>query len=189
MTPVMANYIRPEVLAWAAFIFMLALAFGGALLAVLPKNIIHNVFGLATSLVGVAGLFIYLGSEFLAMMELLIYIGAICVAIVFAIMLSQPMHVQIPRRWRPKLALSMAVSVCLFVSLGVIVTRTDWEAALVRTNDWSVERLGTLLITRYELVFELISLVLLVAILGAIITAAAISGPQTGGQTPEEDER
>jgi NADH-quinone oxidoreductase subunit J len=182
VTPVIANYIRPEVLAWSAFVLMQILTFGGALLAVLPKNIIHNVFGLATSLVGVAGLFIFLGSEFLAMMELLIYIGAICVAIIFAIMLSQPMHLRIPRRWRPKVALSLAVAVCLFISFSVIVVRTDWEVAVVRSNDWSVQRLGTLLITRYELVFELISLVLLVAILGAIITAASIGGSENGGK-------
>lgn len=176
MTPVMAHYVTPEALAWGAFLLVLGLVFGGALLAVLPKNIIHNVFGLATSLIGVAGLFIYLGSEFLAMMEILIYVGAICVAIVFAIMLSQPMHLRIPRRWRPKTIFSLGVAGALFVSFSMIVTRTDWEAALVRQDDWSVRRLGELLIGRYEMVFELISLVLLVAILGAIITAAAIEG-------------
>jgi NADH:ubiquinone oxidoreductase subunit 6 (subunit J) len=180
MNPGIAQFIRPEVVAYIAFGLTLILVFGGALLAVLPKNIIHNVFGLATSLVGVAGLFIFLGSEFLAMMEILIYIGAICIAIVFAIMLSQPMHLQIPKRGRPKLIFSFVVAASIFFSFHGIVTRTDWEPALVKGDDWSVARLGELLFTRYELLFELISLVLLVAIMGAIITAAALTGEDSG---------
>ncbi len=188
MTPLIAQYIRPEVIAYAAFGLVLFLVFAGALLAVIPKNIIVNVFGLATSLIGVAGLFIFLGSEFLAMMEILIYVGAIAIAIVFAIMLSQPMHLQIPPRWRPKVIFSLVVSAVVFVSFGLIVIRTPWEPALVRSGDWSVRHLGMLLLTRYELMFELISLVLLVAIIGAIITAAAISGndvkPDAGEKQP-----
>jgi NADH-quinone oxidoreductase subunit J len=181
MNPVMGQYIRPEVLAWAAFFFVLLLTFAGALIAVLPKSIIHNVFGLATSLIGVAGIFIFLGSEFLAMMEILIYVGAICIAIVFAIMLSQPMHLQIPPRWRPKVIFSLVVAGVVFVSFGLIVARTNWEPAAARGEDWSVRRIGELLLTRYELLFELISLVLLVAIIGAIITAAALGAREGAG--------
>jgi NADH-quinone oxidoreductase subunit J len=183
MTPVMATYIRPEVIAWVAFSLMLVLALGGALVAVLPKSIIHNVLGLATSLVGVAGLFIFLGSEFLAMMEILIYVGAICIAIVFAIMLSQPMHLTIPPRWRPKVLSSLVVTIVVFISFSVMVTKTPWEQAVRTSTDWGVKRLGTLLLTRYELLFELVSLVLLVAIIGAVITAATASEePDEGGE-------
>ena len=185
MTPVMAHYIRPEVIAYACFSLVLLLVFAGALIAVIPKNIIYNVFGLATSLIGVAGLFIFLGSEFLAMMEVLIYVGAIAIAIVFAIMLSQPMHLQIPPRWRPKVIFSLVVSAVVFVSFGVLVAHTDWQAAAVRGGSWQVRRLGELLLTRYELAFELISLVLLVAIIGAIITAAALGRAQAGREEEE----
>ncbi len=185
MEPVMATYIRPEVIAYASFALVLALTLGGALMAVLPKSIIHNVLGLAVSLVGVAGLFIFLGSEFLAMMEILIYVGAICIAIVFAIMLSQPMHLTIPPRWRPKVIFSLVVSMVVFVSFLVIVVNTPWEQALRTSNDWGVKRLGTLLLTRYELLFELVSLVLLVAIIGAVITAATAEEEETAGDGKE----
>lgn len=184
MTPVMGQYIRPEAVAWAAFILVVGLTFAGALIAVLPRNIIYNVFGLATCILGVAGLFIFLGSEFLAMMEILIYIGAISIAIVFAIMLSQPMHVRIPPAWRPKLYLSFAVSAVVFVAFSIIVLRTPWEVALERSQDWTVKRLGELFLTRYELLFELISLALLVAIIGAIITAAALGGGRKSEDEP-----
>lgn len=172
----LAAYIHPEVVAWAAFAFVLFLVFGGALIAVIPKNLVQNVVGLATSLVGVAGLFIFLGSEFLALMEILIYIGAICIAIVFAIMLSEPMHLHIPPRWRPKVILSLIISLLILVCFAIIVVRTPWEPALTRSTDWSVKTIGVLLLTRYELMFELISLVLLVAIIGATITASVARG-------------
>lgn len=178
MNAVMGQYIRPEVVAYAGFIFVLVLIFLGALIAVLPRNIIYNVFGLATSLIGVAGLFLFLGSEFLALMEILIYVGAICIAIVFAIMLSQPMHIQIPPSWRPKVYFSLAVSFVVFICFTIIVVRTPWEAAVTRQEDWTVRRLGELLLTRYELLFELMSLLLLVAIVGSIITAAALQGDE-----------
>ena len=60
----------------------------GSLLAVIPKNIVHNVMGLALAMFGVTGIYLYLGSQFVAMMQLLIYVGAICVTYIFAIMLS-----------------------------------------------------------------------------------------------------
>lgn len=177
------RYIDPSVVGWITFIFVVGLTVIGALIAVLMKNIVYNVFGLATCLIGVAGLFIFLGSEFLAMMEILIYVGAICIAIVFAIMLSQPMQISIPPRARPKVIFSLGLATVLFVALSIIVTRTPWEAALVQSNDWSVKRLGHMLLTNYELMFELISLVLLLAIVGSIITAAAVG---SGGRHREE---
>jgi len=90
--------------------------------------------------------------------------------------------VQIPPTWRPKLYLSFAVSVVVFVAFSIIVMRTPWEAAVRQSDDWTVKRLGELFLTRYELLFELISLALLVAIIGAIITAASLGG----GRNPEQ---
>ncbi len=62
----------------------------GRLIAVGARKIFHNVLGLALALFGVSGIFVYLNSPFVALMEILIYVGAICIAICFAIMLSEP---------------------------------------------------------------------------------------------------
>ena len=77
---------------------VVALTLIGALIAVAARNIFHNVLGLVLSLIGVAGLFLYLNSPFVALMEILIYVGAICIAICFAIMLSEPMYLPRPPR-------------------------------------------------------------------------------------------
>ncbi|MEW6265686.1 MAG: NADH-quinone oxidoreductase subunit J [Thermodesulfobacteriota bacterium] len=181
----LAQYLPPDFLASAAFILILVMVFGGALIAVLPKNLVQNVTGLAVSLIGVAGLFIYLGSEFVALMQILIYVGAICIAIIFAIMLSEPEHLSIPPRIRPKVYLALIASGGILVIFGLMAGRTLWPLGTTRGADWSLKRLGDLLLTNYELMFELISLILLVAIIGSVITAASVGliGRTKSGQT------
>ncbi|MCK8602013.1 NADH-quinone oxidoreductase subunit J family protein [Desulfoferrobacter suflitae] len=160
-----------EAMAQAAFWIVVGLTLAGAVIAVFPRNIVYNVLGLVLALTGVAGLYVFLGSMFIGLMQLLIYVGAICVAIVFAIMLSRPLHLEVPQRKLPKVLLA-AMASCLFaIALIGVSLRTAWKPAAERGTDWSVATIGELLLTRYDLVFEVISLVLLVAILGAIVTA------------------
>ena len=158
----------------AAFGVTVALTVAGASIAVFPRNILYNVLGLALALTGIAGLYLFLGSFFIALMQLLIYVGAICIAIVFAIMLSRPLHLEIPPRATPKVAMGLAASAVFFVAAVSLALKTNWLPSAARVSDlslWSVENIGHALLTRYELVFEVISLVLLVAIIGAIVTA------------------
>jgi len=170
MTP-LQHFFDPDILAQTAFAVVLGCTFGGALVAVLPRNILYNVFGLILCLTGVGGIFLFLGSPFIALMELLIYVGAICISIVFAIMLSYPLHLSLPKRHLPKVAGACGVALLVFGVLITIISRTPWQPAPVRSTDWSVNTLGAYLLTRYDLVFEVMSIVLLVAILGAILIA------------------
>ncbi|AEB09067.1 NADH-quinone oxidoreductase subunit J family protein [Desulfobacca acetoxidans] len=154
-----------------SFLGVLAVTFGGAIIAVGARNIFHNVLGLALSLFGVAGIFVYLNSPFLAMMEILIYVGAICIAICFAIMLSEPLYLPKPPRKPLKIAGAGLGAGVVFLMLSLLIKKTDWIPASVRGDDWSIATIGHYLLTRYALIFEVISLVLLVAMLGAIVNA------------------
>jgi NADH-quinone oxidoreductase subunit J len=163
--------LTPANLATAAFVLVVALTIVGALIAVGARNIFHNVLGLAVSLFGVSGLFVYLNSPFVALMEILIYVGAICIAICFAVMLSDPMYLPRPPRNPLKIQAAVAGALAVFIFLGLLLKKTTWTPALERSTDWSIETLGHFLLTKYSLIFELISLLLLVAMLGAIVTA------------------
>jgi NADH-quinone oxidoreductase subunit J len=165
------DLLHPNLLALVGFAGVVVLTFGGALIAVMPRNILHNVLGLILSLTGVAGLFVYLGSPFIAVMQLLIYVGAICISIVFAIMFSRPLHLTLPKRHLSKIGLALGVSLLAFLAMATIVSQTAWQPAAQRSSDFSIKTVGSYLITRYDLVFELMSLLLLIAILGAIIIA------------------
>jgi NADH-quinone oxidoreductase subunit J len=163
-----------QIMMQAAFWAMVGLTVAGASIAVFPRNILYNVLGLALALTGIAALFVFLGSFFIGLMQFLIYVGAVCIAIVFAIMLSRPLHLEIPPRPVPKVAMAVAAAAVFFVAAVGAALKTDWTPSPDRVSDvslWSVESIGHALLTRYELVFEVISLVLLVAIIGAVITA------------------
>lgn len=165
------NLFTPQAMATVAFYLVVGITLLGALIAVAARNIFHNVLGLAMSLMGVAGLFLYLNSPFVALMEILIYVGAICIAICFAIMLSEPLYLPRPPRNRMKLLGAVAGAGLVFAFLALLLKKTKWVPAPERSADWSVTTLGHYLLTKYVLIFELISLLLLVAMLGAIVIA------------------
>ena len=156
------------------FVVAAATAMGGALVAVLSHRIIRSVCGLALCCLGLAGLYYFLRSPFLALMEILIYIGAVCVTIVFAVMLAEPdepepkTHRSAGLVWTSTLVI---VGGLLFWGLTRLMAYGPTAAPATRANDGSVAAIGLSLLTTYGLAFELISLVLLVAVLGALAVA------------------
>lgn len=153
------------------FVICLATLVAGALLAVLSTRLIRSVCGLAVCSLGLAGLYYFLHSPFLALMELLIYIGAVCVTIVFAVMLAEPDEPapdSAARNWLWA-SLGMGVAAVVFCALGWLGTHGAWPVS--NAADGSIKALGRALLTTYSLAFELISLALLVAIVGALAIA------------------
>jgi NADH-quinone oxidoreductase subunit J len=167
----LGSFFTPQGVATLAFFMVAAMTIVGALIAVAARNIFHNVLGLALSLIGVAGLFLYLNSPFVALMEILIYVGAICIAICFAIMLSEPLYLPRPPRSLMKIMGGVAGGGLIFVFLALLTRKTQWVPAAQRSTDWSITTLGHYLLTNYALIFEVISLLLLVAMLGAMVIA------------------
>lgn len=159
-------------LAEGLFVLFVLMTLGGALIVVRSRHLMNGVLGLALTLCGVAGLFFHLGSQFLALMQVLIYVGAVCIIIAFGIMVG-PKPRQEERecgggRNRLPVAVCCAASLALLLPL---VLKTGWVAAPFRQGDFSVRCLGIHLLYQFCLPFELISLVLLVAIVGALIIA------------------
>jgi NADH-quinone oxidoreductase subunit J len=146
----------------------------GALIAVGTTRIIRAVCGLAICCFGLAGLYYFLQSPFLALMEILIYVGAVCVTIVFAIMLAEPDEAPV-EDWSISrnfwTVFSVLTSLLVFYGLTRLNLQIPWAAPAKLANDGSVEAIGVSLLTTYSMAFELISLVLLVAIIGALAIA------------------
>ena len=158
----------------------------GAILAVTQRNIVRALFGLGVALAGVALAFLLLNSPFVAAMQVLIYIGGITVALAFGVMLSSTGRAEPPARAGRRLLAGVAAT-AFFVALATVVWTTDFGApAAIAGRDWSVEHVGTLLLDRYNVVFELLSVVLLVAIVGAITIASRHDSPDP--TSSEEDE-
>jgi NADH:ubiquinone oxidoreductase subunit 6 (subunit J) len=158
----------------AIFILCLATMLVGALIAVITVRIIRCVCGLAICSIGLAGLYYFLHSPFLALMEILIYVGAVCVTLVFAVMLAETGEPILDDDRRSTLlwgSIAVVVSAAIFWGLWRLGSHQDWSAPVARLNDGSVSAIGKSLLTTYSLAFELISLALLVAIVGALAIA------------------
>lgn len=161
-----------EYIAEALFYGFMLLTFMGGFIAVRSKMLMHAALGLMLSLFGIAGLYFHLGSPFLAMMQILIYIGAVCIIIVLGVMLGNTPDQLAAKNFNGR-NMVLAVIACgtAFCSLFVAITQTKFAPAAEKIGDMSIEFIGENLLLKYCLAFELISLVLLTAIIGAIILA------------------
>jgi NADH-quinone oxidoreductase subunit J len=160
----------------AVFAMCLATMALGAVIAVFSSRLIRSVCGLAICCVGLAGLYYFLHSPFLALMEILIYVGAVCVTIVFAVMLAEPDEPARIEKSGSTLAwggLALLSSAAIFGGLVWLGVRNRWVPAANLFSDGSIWAIGRALLTTYSVAFELISLALLVAILGALAIARA----------------
>lgn len=159
-------------LAEIIFLLIMFVTMIGALVTVLSGSLIYAMIGLVTTLFGVAGLYIYLNAPFLAMMQILIYVGAISILIAFAIMLAGPMSKR-PREWTTltKFIASLIVSFFSFVVLYTAIIRTLWVDGKVKEFTLSTKDIGRTLLDKLMLPFELISLLIVVSIIGAVMLA------------------
>ncbi len=160
----------------AAFGLAILATAAGALIAVLSRRLIRSVCGLALCCFGLAGLFYFLHSPFLALMEILIYVGAVCVTIVFAVMLAEPdepPETAADRRaggaWWTGAA--VVLSVAVFWGVTRLGYGHSWSPVAEPVRQGTVPEIGLALLTTFSLAFEAISLVLVVAILGALVIA------------------
>ena len=159
--------------------FLLAIGVVGAGLAVVTlRNIIHSAVAMMVCFGSLAGMYALLGAPIVAAAQVLIYLGAISVLILFAIMLTQAGDATLPAPFHRQLPISVVISLAVVGLVGWAVVQTDWGLA-AEAACAAVEAIAEAVFTTYALPFEIISLLLLVAIIGAIFLA----------RRPEEDER
>jgi NADH-quinone oxidoreductase subunit J len=153
------------------FLITIVATLGGAAMAVLSGSIIYAMMGLVTTMFGIAGLYVYLDNPFLSMMQILIYVGAVSVLIAFAIMLIGPLYRK-PKEWTTVGKFVAALGVAL-VSLFMFIrfVMETFPRAGNPSFKITTKEIGRLFFNNLVLPFELISLLVVVAILGAIMLA------------------
>lgn len=153
------------------FILLSAVTLGAAVGVVASKNLFRSALWLVLAFFGIAGIFILLHAEFLAVVQVLVYIGAISTLIIFAIMLSRgvmdPAQPRFNDQWRAVLGLVAVFAVVL----AVLVTRITWPVAAGEVPADAIQRLGTDFVGAYVIPFEVASVLLVAAMIGAIIIA------------------
>ena len=151
------------------FGFASLVTLGAAVAVVTNKNILHSAYYLILAFVGVAAIYVMLEAPFIAVVQVLVYIGAIAILIVFAIMLtrrlmSKDMEQQ-NKQWIP----SALGALALFLVLGWIVYTAGWPVHEGAMPADPISQLGQDLLTTYLVPFEIVSVLLLAALVGAIL--------------------
>ncbi len=156
-----------------AFYTLALLTVVSGFMVVTTRNILHAGYWLLPCFAGIAGLFALLAAHFFFVVQLLIYAGAILVLFIFAVMLTR--NVMHPRRAQTNTLAPWAALVCVVMLVGVswIAARYDWRitSATPAGASQQTAALGAALIGLYAVPFEVSSLILLAALMGAVVLA------------------
>jgi NAD(P)H-quinone oxidoreductase subunit 6 len=160
------------------FVVLAVGVLGGGLAAVLLRNVIHSAVAMMLCFGALAGTYALLGAPIVAAAQVLIYLGAISVLILFAIMLTQAGDANLPAPFQRQAPVAALVALGIVFLVGWAIVSTDWpNSTVVIAVD--LNKLAAAIFNDYALPFEIVAFLLLAAIIGAIYLA----------RRPEEDER
>ncbi len=156
-----------------AFWLIAAFTIAGALAAVMLRNLVHCALALTVAFAGLAGLFLQLDAQFAGSAQILVYIGAVAILVVFAILLTRSSETPrdggvFSRTWFTGLAI--AAGVFAFIGWALLESQAGFphEAAVPIAT---VQMIGSALMGRYVLPLEIVALLLTAALIGAVIVA------------------
>jgi len=149
------------------FYLFALITIGSAFFVVTLRNIVYSAFFLLFTLFGIAGLYVLLSADFIAIVQLVVYVGGILVLLLFGVMLTNKItNVQIKTGTLQIIPSAVAVLVLAFALIKIFLT-TNWKTMELVSQNSSAQGLGVLLINQYSVVFELLGILLLIALIGA----------------------
>ncbi len=154
------------------FYVLAALTLASAAVVTFSRNIVYSAFALLFTLMGVAAIYVMLSNDFMAAVQLLLYVGGILVLILFAVMLTHHIedaaHSNLPGRR----AGAVLLFVGAFAALAIAAVGTVWKgAAALEVFEPTTARIGNSLLGAYLLPFEVVSVLLLLGLVGAVAVA------------------
>lgn len=157
------------------FILFAVITGGAAVLTVTSRNLVHAALFLAVSLAGIGSVFLLLQADFVAMVQVVVYLGAITVLFLFGLMLTRaPIGREaLDSRNRP---MAIVVSGALFGVLVTLIIRAFGQFEPVTPSSSSVADLGMAIFSVWVFPFEVVSMMLLAALVGAVLLARRESG-------------
>jgi NADH:ubiquinone oxidoreductase subunit 6 (subunit J) len=156
------------------FYFLSAVIIASALLVVLSKNIVYSVLWLVVCFIAVAGIFITLNADFLALIQVMVYAGAICIMVVLGIMLIKRDDMSKTNLFNNQLYSGGAVALLVTMLTGFASYKVNYSGNPPRIPENSVESIATLLLSKYVIPFEVVALLLTVTLVGAIYIAREV---------------
>ena len=154
------------------FLGLILVIICSAFWVVISPNLVHSAVSLLITLFGVAGLYVFLYADFLAATQIVIYVGGILVLIIFGVMLTNKIDKPVISSDSSNKVIGLFVSGFIFSMLSIIILQTPWNINPdISQGPSTVELIGHLILGKYLLPFELISVLLLAALAGSAMLA------------------
>lgn len=160
-----------SVVSHLVFFLIAGLTLAAGFMTVTLRNVFHSGLALAGTFFGVAAIYLMLEAEFIAIVQILVYVGAIAVLILFAIMLTRSLMKNEDSNINGQWAWAALAITILFLGMFLVILQVPWAYHGTSVYLDLVPQLGTLLVTTYLLPFEVVSVLLLAALIGAFIIA------------------
>lgn len=155
----------------AIFYILAALIVGSGVMVVTLKNVFHSLLFLVLCFFSVAGIYVLLHAEFVAAVQVLIYVGAVTVLLIFAIMMTAKIYSPSVRQLNEQVIPGLIIVGAILIVTLWALSRTAWNVSQDVLAGQSTNLIGKSLLTTYVLPFEVVSVVLITALIGAIIIA------------------
>ncbi|MDI6401969.1 NADH-quinone oxidoreductase subunit J [Balneolaceae bacterium ANBcel3] len=160
------------------FYFFALLIIGSAAIMVFSKNIVHSAFALMFTLAGLAAFYALLYAGFVAVTQLLVYVGGILVIVLFGVMLTTRGYFEKIKTRTVHLLPAALFSMAIAIILITVFLSTEWILAPLEEEVFTVQGIGELLMTDYMLPFQVVGVLLLLAIIGAVLMATRVAGEE-----------
>jgi NADH-quinone oxidoreductase subunit J len=154
-------------LSQVVFYFFAAMTIASAAVVVFARSLIRSAFALLFTFFGVAALYACLGADFLAATQMVIYVGGILVLLLFGVMLTHKLYDLNLKSETYQFFPALVVVLAVFGLLVTFMLRTRWHAQIQNAPDPTTGAIGALLLKEYILPFEVASILLLIALIGA----------------------
>ena len=161
-----------------SFYFFAAILLAAAAMVIFARNPVHSVLWLIVAFFNAAGLMVLVGAEFIAMLLVIVYVGAVAVLFLFVVMMLDIDFAELRAGFAKNLPLGLLLAIILMVELvlglgayraGAVQLGVADAAATAVANVPNIEAIGALLYSKYVFLFETAGLILLVAMIGAIV--------------------
>ncbi len=149
------------------FYCLAAVTVGSAAVVVFSRSLIRSAFALLFTFCGVAGLYAFAGADFLAAVQMILYVGGILVLLLFGVMLTHKLYDLKLRSDTFQFLPAMALALVIFAALAVCLLRSRWFYGKAAPAAPTTAALGELLMKDYMIPFEVGSILLLIALIGA----------------------
>jgi NADH:ubiquinone oxidoreductase subunit 6 (subunit J) len=164
------------------FLLTAGMTVAGALAAALLKNLVHCALSLTVTFAGLALLYLQLDAQFAGFSQILVYIGAVAILVVFAILLTRGAGIPEYRGFSSSWFMGLAIAAAVFALLAWAVTRSFPRNSTAGTAPGAtVQSIGAALMSTYVLPLEIVAVLLTVALIGAVIVAI----PESKSPKPE----